>query len=155
MTKTIRLALQADDAQPILWEAARTAAEFGALLDHVTRKTGGVRHRGHSETFDDARKRWHQRFAKAKRMVEAFGVDYEPTSEAETLTVDYRWVGGTTKVVRIPGIGPIGHTTGSKPDYAHPFPSYRGEVHAEACRKAADRVVRTWQATHWLAEKVA
>lgn len=145
MSKTVRLELRADDAEPILLAAAKEAAEFGGLLDHVTRKTGGVRHQGHNETFDDARKRWHQRFAKAKRMVEAFGVEYEPTSEAETLTVDYRWVGGTTKVVRLPGIGPVGCRSGSQPDYKHPFPSYRGEVHAEACRQAAQRVVRSWR----------
>jgi hypothetical protein len=145
MNKTITLELRVEDAEPILRAAAKEAAEFGGLLDHVTRKTGGIRHQLFREKFDDARKRWHQRFAKAKRMVEAFGVEYEPTSEAETLTVDYRWIGGTTKVKRIPGIGPVGWTTGSQPDYAHPFPSYRGEVHAEACRQAASRVVRAWR----------
>ena len=80
-------------------------------------------------------------------MVEAFGVEYEPTSQDETLTVDYRYVGGTTKVKNFPGIGPVGWSTGSKPDYDHPYPSYRGEVHSEACRQAADRVVRRWRET--------
>lgn len=152
MSKTITLALRAEDAEPILRHAAKEAAEFGALLDYATRKTTGIRHRGMGESYDDARRRWHQRFAKAKRMVEAFGVEYEPTSEGEALTVDYRYVGGKTKVKNIPGIGPVGWTTGSQPDYDNPYPAFRGEIHTEACRAAADRVVRRWLASLELAK---
>lgn len=142
---TITLELRVEDAESILMKAARDAAEFGALLDHVNRKTGNVRHRGTGESYDDARKRWHQRFVTAKRMVEAFGLDYEPTSEAEALTVDYRYIGGTTKIHKVHGIGSFGVTSGSQPDYDHPYPSMRGEIFTEACRYAAKRVVSRWR----------
>jgi hypothetical protein len=145
MTKNITLVMRAEDAEPILRKQAEEAAKFGALLDYATRKTYGVREQGVGESFDEARKRWHLRFAKAKRMVEAFGVEYEPTSEGEALTVDYRWVGGTRKIMNLPGIGPVGHISGSQPDYKNPLPAFRGEVHTEACRAAADRVVRRWR----------
>lgn len=146
MSKTITIELRLEDAEPILRHAAREAAEFGSLLDYVTRKTGNRRHQGHGESYEDARKRWHQRFVKGKRMVESFEVEYEQVSEGETLTVDYQWVGGTRKIMKIPGIGPVGVTSGSEPDYNHPFPSCRGEIHAEACRRAAERVVCRWRA---------
>jgi hypothetical protein len=67
----------------------------------------------------EEKKEWLARFLAAKRIVEAFGVEYEPTSEAETMTVHF------------------------------PMKSqkYRHGIHAEACRQAAKRVVRTWRAT--------
>jgi len=152
MAKTITLDLRPEDAAPILREAAEEAAKYGAWCDYIDRRTGNCP-REYGESLDDARKRWMTKFLRAKRVVEAFGVEYEPTSEEETMTVDHPWVGGKTKVLKIPGIGPIGMRSGSKPDFSKPFPSYRREVHAEACRQAAKRVVRAWRAA--LAESKA
>jgi hypothetical protein len=141
----ITLTLRADDAEPILREAAIDAAKFSAFLDTITRRTGNSPCNS-GETLEAARKRWQKRFLRAKRIVESFGVEYQPTSEQETLTVAYPYVGGTTKLMDVGGIK-FGMRSGSKPDYDHPYPHYRGEVHAEACRHAGDRVVRTWRAT--------
>ena len=147
MNKTITLELRPEDAEPILRKAAQDAAKWGALLDYATRKTGNLRDRGYGESYEDARKRWQQSFIKAKRMVEAFGVEYEQTSEAEALTVDYRLVGGKVKVLNLSGsVGKVGVRTGGEFDYKHPYPAFRGEVHSQACYAAADRVVRKWRA---------
>lgn len=151
MSKTITIALCLEDAEPMLRQAAKEAAEFGALLDYVTRKTGNVRQRNMGERYDDARARWQKRYLKAKRMVEAFGIEYEPISEGEALTVGYRYVGGKTTIRRMPGIGPVQWTEGSKPDYDHPYPEMRGEIMTQACIAAADRVVRRWREAHGLA----
>jgi len=142
----VSLTLPARDAEPWLRQAAEDAAKLSAWCDHLTRKTlhapswGGV-------SLEDAKKDWRARFVRAKRIVESFGVEYQQTSEAETLTVDYPHVGGKTRIMRVPGIGPVGWRSGAEPDYKHPQPCYRGGVHAEACRQAADRVVRAWRAT--------
>lgn len=145
MSTTITLALRAEDAKPILRQAAYDAAKYSAQLDYCMKNIGN-HPRWSGSTFADWRKEITDRFLKAKRMVEAFGVEYEQTSEQETLTVDWRWVGGKSKLVRIAGIA-FNEVTGSQPDYDNPFPSYRGEVHSQACHAAAGRVVRTWLGT--------
>lgn len=146
MSKTIMLALRAEDAEPILRKAARDAAKWGGYCDHVNRKTINSPTL-HGERFEDAQKRWRDLFLSAKRTVEAFGIEYEPTTEPETLRPYIHFVGGTRKVKNIPGIGPVGWRTGSKPDYKHPGVQLAGEVHGEACTAAAERVVRRWLAT--------
>ena len=57
-----------------------------AFCDHITRRTYDGPEWRQGETYEDRKKRWHAEFIKAKRIVEAFGVEYEPTSEGETLT---------------------------------------------------------------------
>lgn len=86
-------------------------------------------------------KRWQAQFLSAKRIVEAFGVEYEQTSEQETLTLHFDYVGGK-RVNR----GMFVEVVGSEPDYSHPRPAYRSGVHSYACHAAAERVVRAWKA---------
>lgn len=146
MSNAIMLALRPEDAEPILREAAREAAEFGGLLDHVTRRVERKPYRGHGEAYEVTRKNWQARFAKAKRMVEAFGVDVESTSEAETVTVDYPYEGGKRKPMDVAGVR-FNYVTGSQPNYKKPYPVHWRGVHAEAAIQAADRVVRRWRQT--------
>lgn len=144
MATFIKLTLRSDDAEPILRKAAYEAARNGALSDHMTLKTHDAP-TGFNESFIHARARWLADFLSAKRIVEAFGVEYEQTSEPETLTVWHDYVGGKRKVRNLPGIGPVATVTGSQPDYRHPRPAYRREVHSHACHAAAERVVRAWR----------
>jgi hypothetical protein len=137
------LSLRGEDAKPILEQAARDAAYYGGWLDHITRRTWNSP-QGMSETFEEARARWQKKFLAAKRIVEAFGVEIESTSEEETLTVEFPHVGGKKKLVKIGGIA-FNEVTGSKPDYKDPRPRYRGAVHLEAAWAAASRVVRAWE----------
>jgi hypothetical protein len=144
--QTIAITLRADDAEPILRSHAERAARYGAYCDFITR--GCLRWpSGRGRSLDEHKKDWREEFLKSKRMVEAFGVDYEPTSEPETLTVDYRYIGGKVKVVDLGfELGKVGMRTGSVPDYKHPLPAWSGGIHEEACRQAAERVVRRWRA---------
>lgn len=139
----VTLTLRADDVEPFLRKAAYDAAMNSALCDYITPKTGNRPTWG--DSFAECRKEWQARFLRAKRIVEAFGVEYEQTSEAETMTIDWRWIGGTSKLVKVAGIA-FNEVKGSQPDYKNPFPSYRGEVHSQACHAAAKRVVRNWLA---------
>lgn len=139
--KTITLTVQPDDVEHILREAARSAALNGALCDYITSKTDNAPTWG-SLTVAQCKKEWSERFLRAKRIVEAFGVEYEPTSEQETLTVSYEWTKGRRETT---GLGFV-RIVDSKPDYNKPLPCYRREVHSEACKSAADRVVRKWRA---------
>ncbi|HZP68392.1 MAG TPA: hypothetical protein VFB29_00495 [Pseudolabrys sp.] len=145
MTK-VTITLPADDAEPFLRRAAEDAAKFGAWCDYLGPKTrlapswGGLDYR-------EAKAEWRERFLKAKRIVEAFGIEYEPTSEAETMTVDFDVIGGKVRLTpHIPGVGRVGIRSGATLDYKHPRPAYRRAVHEEACRQAAIRVVRRWRA---------
>ena len=142
MTDKVTLTLQVDDAEPILRSAAYDAAKYSALLDYITRKTYDAPDR----PTPDVRELWTKRYLAAKRKVEAFGVDYEPTSEEETLTVHYPYVGGKTKR-RVVGGLVFNEIVGSKQDFDHPQPAYRREGHSMACIAAAARVVRKWQAS--------
>lgn len=148
MTSKVTLTLQADDAEPILRQAAREAAKYGALCDYITRRTYNPPSNPTPETV----KCWRDLFLAAKRKVEAFGVEYESTSEEETLTLHHPYVGGK----RVP-LGNTGfhQIVGSKPDYKHPVPCYRGEVHSNACNAAADRVVRAWRQIIEAGERIA
>lgn len=143
--KTINITLRTDDAEQILRAAALDAARFSAWVDYVTPKTHEAPFASNGQTRAEQKARWKERFLKAKRMVEAFGVEYEMTSEEETLTVTYRWIGGKA-IRRTVGNLAFNEIVGSKPDYANPEPCYRRNVHEEACRAAADRVVRRWRA---------
>ena len=143
--KMVTLTLRAEDAEPILRQAADTAARYGAYLDHITRRTVGSPALYLSKTsFDDFRKEWRAKFLAAKRIVEAFGVEHEPTSEAETLTV---WIGMKNekrRPLKVAGLAMV-EVSGGEHDYDNTRPEYRRDVHAQACRYAADRVVRRWQ----------
>lgn len=139
--KTITLELRPEDAEPILRQAADDAAKYSALCDHITSKTWNA---PGPHPLADAKKEWLARFLKAKRIVEAFGVEYEQTSEPETLTVHYDYIGGKRTIMNLPTIGPVGVTRGSVPDYKNPRPAY-ASWHSEACRHAAERVVRRWR----------
>jgi hypothetical protein len=141
--KTITLQIRQDDAEPILRQAAMDAAKFGAWLDYITRKTVN-QPSAWGNTFEDRRKEWQEHFLKAKRMVEAFGLEVEPTSEGETLEVYIPMKNEKRKLKVIAGLA-FNEVSGGEPDYAHPLPSWRRSVHEEACRQAADRVVRRWR----------
>lgn len=139
MSKTITLALRAEDAEPILRQAAYNAAKYGAWCDFFTRKTVGIP--------AGERPQWTAKFLEAKRVVEAFGVEYEATTEPETMGLYYPYVGGK-RINR----GFFNEIVGGKPDYKNPLPQYRAEIHAEACRQACERVVRRWRQSLELAE---
>jgi hypothetical protein len=142
--KTVSVALPIEAAERILREAAKDAAYYGALVDHVTRAAGNRPGSLKGKTFDDARAEWRRDYLEAKRLVEAFGVEVEQTSEAETIGVGY----GTK-----PKLGPngrprklvLGMFREVETDFDKRHPEYRREVHAEACRQAAARVVRAWR----------
>lgn len=142
MRKTITLELRTEDAEPLLREAAERAAKYGAFLDNFTKRTYMVPRSG---PIEDAREVWKAKFLKAKRMVEAFGVEYEPTSEGETLTIYIPDKVLKSHLVKIAGVT-LRHIDKSEPDFKNPLPCYRGGTHEEACRQAADRVVRRWRA---------
>ncbi len=142
MKKTVTLTIRAEDAEPILREAAYEAAKFGAWLDHITRRT----YNPPSAPTPENRARWQARFLRAKRLVESFGIDYEPTSEEETLTVHIPMKNETRKLKTVAGIQ-FCEVSGGEPDYAHPQPCYRRGAHEEACQQAAQRVVRAWRST--------
>lgn len=129
MNPIIMLAIHANDAEPILFEAAKDAARYSAWCDYLTGPHIGNLPCDYRKV-PERRKAWQQSFLRAKRIVEAFGVEYQQTSEAETLAIAYRLKPG-----------PIAHF-----DYNQPYPRYRGAQHAEACRQAAERVVRAWRA---------
>jgi len=140
--KHITLELRPEDAEPILREAAEDAAKFGAWCDYLTPRTWNAPYR----VDDDERKRWHGKFVRAKRIVEAFGLEHEATSEGETLTIDYPMKNEKRKRRVIAGLLAFTEVSGGEVDYKRPQPSYRRHIHAEACRQAADRVVRRWRA---------
>jgi hypothetical protein len=123
MTKTITLTLRVEDAEPILAEAAYEAAKFGSLLDYVPRKCwNSPRRSGVRVTHEQQNEDWRARFLRAKRIVESFGLEYEQPSEAETIDMLY-----------------------DECDEKKLVPRYRGEVHREAAKAAAGRVVRRWK----------
>lgn len=130
--QTVTVTLRREDAEPILRKAAYEAAKFGAFVDHCTRRTVNCPHRGHGESFEDAKARWSKWYLQAKRTVEAFGVEYSMTSAEETIGIYWP---------PKPGTG-----TQYVPDYANPLPMHRGEIHSQACHAAAERVVRAWKA---------
>lgn len=141
MKPNVTLTLRADDAEPILRKAAYEAAKFGAFVDYITRKTYNA-----PGNYFVMHGQWQDWFLAAKRIVEAFGIEYEPTSEEETLTVHFDYVGGTRHPRKIAGMTFV-EVRDSKPDYKHPRPAYRRDVHSQACHAAAERVVKAWRET--------
>ena len=144
MPNPITITLRAEDAEPFLREEARKAAFYGALGDYITKRTwdtpGG-------RSLADDRQCWQREFLRAKRIVESFGVEYEPTSEEETMTVQFPMKNEKRTPVVVAGLIKYTRVEGGEPDYKKPEPRYRRGVHAEACIQAADRVVRRWRAT--------
>jgi hypothetical protein len=130
---TVNLTLRVEDAEPILWKAAYEAALYGARVDYVPRNCYDSPFSSFSKSYDECKREANEHFLRAKRIVEAFGVGHEPTSEAETLTIAF----------------PPKKGTGSTyvPNHKRPTPDYRGAVHVEACKAAADRVIRSWKQT--------
>lgn len=142
--QTITLTLDLDAAEKILREAAQWAAFYSSCLDFITRKTYNTPQRT-GETLEAARERWHTFFVKHKRMVEAFGVEFSPVSEAETITIGYPYTkGGKRERVKVAGIA-FDRVTGAVRDYKRPVPEFRRAVHGDACHAAADRTVRAWR----------
>lgn len=143
--KNITLTIRADDAEPILLKAAEDAAKYGAWCDHITIRTyNAPRWRGMK--LADAKKEWMAKFLQAKRIVESFGIEYEQTSEPETLTIYIPTKVLKSHIVEIAGLR-MRHVDKSVPDPKNAVPEYRSDVHAEACRQAAKRAVRKWKET--------
>lgn len=142
--KTITIELRPEDAEPILRRAAFDAAFYEARWLYITKRTVNAPSRlpGH---FDEQSKDWHRKALISQRVVEAFGIEHEPTSEGETLTVHW-----PEKVIKskIETVGRLRfrRILESKPDPKNAMPEYRRGVHEEACHQAADRVVRKWRA---------
>lgn len=143
--QTINLTISADDAEPILRAAAMDAARYGSWCDYITAKTYCAPWASNGRTRIEQRADWNARFLKAKRMVEAFGVDYEMVGEAETLTVHIPMKNEKRKPRVIAGMKFV-EVSGGEPDFRNPQPCYRSDVHEEACKQAAARVVRAWRA---------
>lgn len=143
MPNTVTITMLCADAEPFLRTAAEEAAKFGAWIDHITLKTYHAPSRG-SLSLADSKVEWRRQFLRAKRIVESFGVEYELTSEEETLTVYIPSKNEKRKRVMVAGMA-FTEVSGGEPDYKNPQSSYRGAVHSEACRQAADRVVRRWK----------
>jgi len=141
--KTITLDLLAEDAEPILREAAQLAARRSAQLDHITRQTVDAPYTVPTK-LEEARAAWRVEFLRAKRMVEAFGVEYEATSEAETMGV-YIPDKVLKSHLRKVGAFTFRHIDKSVPDPKNARPRYLRGIHYEACAQAADRVVRRWR----------
>jgi hypothetical protein len=139
--KNVTITLRVEDAEPILREAARNAAMYSSYIDYITNKT--YHFSLNANPYN--KERWQERFLSAKRLVEAFGMEYEQVSEGETLTVYIPDKVLKAKNRYIAGLGTVREILKSKPDFKNPQPAYRGEVHGEACRQAADRVVRKWK----------
>ena len=144
--KTVTITLRVEDVESWLRQNAGEAAKYGALCDYITRRTYNVRYRGYGESLDDSKQRWQRLFLKSKRIVESFGVEYEPTSEQETLGVHIPMKNEKRKTRVVAGMA-FCEVSGGEPDYKNAMPEYRGEVHSQACHAAADRVVRKWRAS--------
>jgi hypothetical protein len=132
--KGVTITLHVDDAEVMLREAAYEAAKFGALCDYATRRTSSTP-RKFKESLEDAMARWRERFIRGKRVVEAFGLEYERTSEEETMTMR-----AALKQVYANGIAYERGLTASA--YKKPKQEYRGSIHDEASKQAAERVVK-------------
>lgn len=147
MAKTITLELRPEDAEPMLRQAADDAAKFGGWCDHITRRTVDMPWASAMlgrDDFDKNKQEWQSRFLQAKRIVEAFGVEYEATSEQETLTTYIPDKVLKSHLVKVAGMT-WRHIDKSMPDPKNARPRYAKAVHAEACKQAADRVVRRWR----------
>jgi hypothetical protein len=138
---TISITLRQQDAEPILRRAAYDAAYYGSWCDYITPRTYSFNLRVDA----DAKKRWRDNFLRAKRLVEAFGIEYEQVSEEETLTVYIPFKNEKRKLRKVGGFG-FTVLEGGVPDYDNPQPAYRGTIHTYACHAAAERVVRRWRA---------
>jgi len=130
----VTITLHVDDAEALLREAAYEAAKFGALCDYATRRTSTVP-RKFKESLDHAMARWRKRFIRGKRVVEAFGLKYERTSEEETMTMH-----AALKLGYASGIADKRGLPASA--YQKPRQQYRGSIHDE---QAAERVVKMWR----------
>lgn len=148
--KKISITLPADDLEPILRDAAFDAARYSAWCDYI------VPHRTYMGPGSNNRipaaeikARWRGKFLRGKRIVEAFGVEYEPVSEEETVYVSYpHRKGEKREPVSIGGLVMFTRVSGGTVDFKKPEITYRGgEIHEEACKQAADRVVRKWRAS--------
>ena len=142
MAKTVTITLPINIAEPMLRQAAFEAAEYGAWCDYFTPRTFMLP----EALTPKNRQVWLERFLASKRLVEAFGVEYQPTSAEETLTVYIPMKNQKRKVTVVDGMRFPEIVSEGEPDYKHPVPNYWSGVHADACQAAADRVVRQWKA---------
>jgi hypothetical protein len=139
MNCIVTITLRADDAEPLLRKAAYEAAKFGSWCDYITRRTYNP-----PSNPSTARAGWQESFLRAKRTVEGFGIQYEMVSEEETLSVHIPDKVLKSHLTTIAGMT-FRHIDKSVLDPKRMMPSYRGEVHSQACHAAADRVVRAWR----------
>lgn len=145
---TITLELRPEDAEPILRKSAYEAALYGGRWLHITRRCVNRPGTLSDATFEANAAEWHRQYLAAERMVEAFGVEAETTSEGETLTVYVPDIVLKSHVVQMAGMA-FRRIDKSKPDTNRKNwrPEYRRGVHEEAARQAAERVVRRWLET--------
>ncbi len=141
----VTLELRVEDAEPILRKDAYEAAKYSAWLDHITKRTVSSPC-STSRDFDADRKDWNLKFLSNKRLVESFGIDYEILSEQEVLGVYIPEKVLKSRIVKLAGFS-IREVQKSEPDPANAQPRYQSSICLEACKQAADRVVRNWQAT--------
>ncbi len=151
---TVTITLRRDDAAPILREAANDAAHYGAMLDYVTRRTVDVSGRTYAgqihwytgkrtvDNFDELRKEWRDKWLRAKRIVEAFGVEPSGVSEEEAIGIQYGWLKTGAKHPRENRKVRAGEGV---QNYDEQWPKLRGSIFHEACRQAAERTVRAWK----------
>lgn len=145
MKKTVTIELPVEEAESILRSHAGIAARFGAYLDYITRRTYQMPGPEYT-AFDDRRKIWNEKYLGSLRVVRAFGIEPERTSEEETLTVHIPMKNEKRKLRVIAGMQ-FNEVSGGEPDYKHPIPEHRVRVHLEACIAAAERTVRKWKET--------
>ena len=141
----VDLKMRVEDAEPILRTAAFDAARYSAFCDYITPRTYNPPAAHSGRSLADQKKIWRDRFLKAKRMVEAFGVEYEMTTEQEAMTVHIPMKNEKRTLVKVGGMA-FNRLSGGEPDFKNPRPAYRGAIHQEACNQAADRTVRRWRA---------
>jgi len=141
--QVVTVTIPADEAERVLREAARAAALYGAMVDYITRRTDMMPTWNGAKSFVEARADWQRRFLKAKATVECFGIEYEPTSESETMTIGFE--NKPVRDKRGKEVIVAGLFRRVESDFTKPIPSYRRHVHEAACDAAADRVVRRWK----------
>lgn len=115
----VQISLRKEDAAYVLHGAAFDAAKYGALCDYMASNVSDIPSDALmlGASLVEVKKEWTGRFLRAKRITEAFGVDYAPVTEDAT-------------------VSPL-----SKPAPGmKPRRCYREREHLAACEAAATRV---------------
>jgi hypothetical protein len=149
--KKVTITLPADDLEPTLRKYAFEAARYSAWCDHIqpyrTYMGPGPGY-GSRLTAQEVKAEWREKFLRGKRIVEAFGIEYEQTSEDETVYISYPHMKGEKRErVNVGGLMAFTRVSGGTADFKKPEITFRGGVHEEACNQAAERVIRKWRAS--------